>query len=147
MAVFKSLIASALLIMPAAELRYFPDTLEWVSNPDTDTDADLFADIACRVYAPAALESRSWTSLARRVDDEANVPYLLYFLGRDRLLLQVHVPLCLRDEDLDGRPRTVPERALAVGQGHGFREARCTVLPLTPSPGRRRPILIESAQS
>ena len=41
--VFKSLVASALTIMPESELRYFVDTLEWVSNPDADCDAPLLA--------------------------------------------------------------------------------------------------------
>jgi hypothetical protein len=139
------------LILPESELRYVPDTLEWVSNPDSDLDSSLFADSACRVYAPASEGGRSWTSVAKRVDDETDFPYLLFSLCRDGVLVQVHIPLCLRDEDLDGHRLSVPERAITVGQGHEFREAVCTVLPLARSPVRSRPrgrtSLVESAPS
>src|SRR5262249_26291845 len=95
-AALKSLAASALLLMTQSELRYFPDALEWVSNPDQDCDESLFAESACRVYSGDFLAERSWVSLSRRVDDETTLPYLLYFLGGDGIVIQVHVPLCLR---------------------------------------------------
>jgi hypothetical protein len=141
-AAFKSLVASALLVMPESELGYFPDALEWVSNPDPDTDVGLFAGSSCRVYAGDGLGGRSWVSLARRVDDEATLPYMLYFLGCEGLLIQVDVPLCLRDEDLDGRRLSVPERVLATGEGADFRESHSTVLPLVLA--RRRTAALSS---
>jgi hypothetical protein len=50
--VFKSLVVCALMIMPETELRYFVDTLEWVSNPDPDRDALLLREEAtCLVYS------------------------------------------------------------------------------------------------
>jgi hypothetical protein len=129
-AAFKSLVAGALLLLPESELGYFPDALEWVSNPDQDTDVRLFAESSCRIYSGDFLRGRPWTSLARRVDDETSLPYLLYFLAADGLVIQIHVPLCLRDEDLDGRRLRMPERVFEAGEGPDFRESHSTVLPL-----------------
>ena len=41
------------------------------------------------------------------------------------------MPLCLRDQDLDGRPCISPSASLAGGYGPDFQEARSTALPLT----------------
>ena len=139
------MVASALLLMPESELRYFPDTLEWVSNPDHDTDIRLFGGSSCRVYCAPFLHGRSWTSLARRVDDETALPYMLYFLGCDGIIIQVDVPLCLRDEDGDGRHLSVPERVLTAGEGPDFRESRSTVLPLALA--RRRAATLSSLEA
>jgi hypothetical protein len=133
---FKALIATALLILPESELPFFPDTLEWVSNPDSECDAGLFAATTGLVYSARAQGNRAWTSLSRRVDDDWAVPYLLYFLADAGVILQVCVPLSLRDEDLDGRRLGMPERSLAVGEGTDFREVPCARLPLV-LPGSR----------
>jgi hypothetical protein len=140
-AAFKSLIAAALLLMPEDELGYFPDALEWVSNPDQGCDLSLFGESSCRVYRAPFLGRRAWTSLARRVDtdDRTTLPYMLLFLGGDGIIIQVHVPLCLRDEDLDGQRLCLPERALTGGEGPDFREAPCQTLPLALTVGRSRP--------
>jgi hypothetical protein len=137
---FKALIAAALLIMPERELRFFPDTMEWVNNPDHECDLSLFGGFSCRVYAGGVLGGRSSVSLARRIDDEAALPYLLCFLGCDGLVVQVHVPLSLRDEDLDGRRFFMPERAPAAGEGSDFRESHSTVLRLGLERGRTSPL-------
>jgi hypothetical protein len=145
---YKSLVASALLLLPESELGFCPDTLEWVSHPDPEIDAGLFAGSAYRVYFGDVLGGRSWVSLARRRDDEMTLPYLLYFLGCDGLLLQVPIPFCLRDEDLDGRPVWVPERVFVAGEGPDFRECWSTVLPWALSSGRSslrdRPVFLGS---
>jgi hypothetical protein len=139
LAVLKSLIASALLIMPESELPYFVDTLEWANNPDHNDDGHLFAGTRCHVYTAPFLRDRSWTSLARRIDAEIPFPYMIYFLSRDGVLLQVHVPLSLRDQDLDGRTVRMPERTLTQGEGPHFQEIRSTVLELVTSGSRPRP--------
>ena len=136
LAAYKAMVASALLLLPESELGYVPDALEWVSHPDPETDAGLFAESACRVYSGDGLGGRSWVSLARRLDDAMNWPYLLYFLGCDGLLIQVHVPLCLRDEDLDGRLLVIPERPFDAGVGPEFRESLSTVWPIARGAGR-----------
>jgi len=129
-AVLKSLVASALLIMPENELAYFVDTLEWVNNPHHGNDSGLFAEAVCRVYAAPWLRDRSWSSLVRRAGDELPFPYMIYFLSRGGLVLQVHVPLCLRDQDLDGRMARIPERSLIHGEGPDFQEIRPTTFHL-----------------
>ncbi len=138
-AVFKSLIAGALLILPEAEIPSVLDTIEWVSNPDHDSDDQLFAGAICQVYAAPFLKDRSWVSLARRVNPDAPLPDLIYFLARSGIIIQVPVPLCLRDQDLDGRAVHLPERSLTGGDGPDFQESRSSVLPLVLS--RRRPRL------
>ena len=50
LAVYKSLVTSAVLIMPEPELAYFTDTIEWLNNPDHEYDAGLFAGTCCHVY-------------------------------------------------------------------------------------------------
>jgi len=136
LAVLKSLIASALLIMPQSELAYFVDTLEWVNNPNHGHDGRLFADTVCRVYAASFLRDRSRTSLARRIDADLPSPYMIYFLSRGGIMLQVHLPLCLRDQDLEGRAVRMPERSLTQGEGPRFQESRSAVLRLVEKRGR-----------
>jgi hypothetical protein len=133
--VLKSLVASALLIMPESELPYFVDAQEWVSNPDPRHDSRLFAGSVCRVYAAPFLRGRSGCSLARRIDTDLPLPYMLLFLSRGGFVLQVQLPLCLRDQDLDGRTVLIPERSLVEGAGSQFQESRSTVLPLVTAVG------------
>jgi Protein of unknown function (DUF2934) len=135
LAVFKSLVASALLIMPEAELAYFTDTLEWVNNPDHEYDGSLFADTFCHIYQLPSASERPWISLARRIDDEVPFPYMLSFLAWGGVVLQTALPMCLRDQDLDGRCERMPRRSLIAGEGPHFHEARSTVLRLRA--GRR----------
>jgi hypothetical protein len=137
--VLKTLIASALLIMPEDELPYFVDTLEWVNNPYPNDDARLFADTVCHAYIAPFLKGRSWSSLARRIHAELPLPYMICFLSRGGIVLQLPVPLCLRDQDSDGRMVPMPECSLTAGEGSGFQEARATVMRLvTPGHGRGR---------
>jgi hypothetical protein len=129
-AVLKSLVTSALLIMPESELAYFSDTLEWVSNPDHGYDGRLFAGTLCHLYHAPFLRDRSWTSLARRVDDGAAFPYMLYFVAWGGIILQVPVPLGSPDQDLDGKVVRIPEQSVVSGHGSHFREARSMVMRL-----------------
>jgi hypothetical protein len=121
---FKSLVASALTMMPESELRYFVDALEWVSNPDPDCDAPLVRQEAtCLVYSADFLRDRAWTSLARRAVNDAPFPYMIYFLAQGGVVLQVQVPLCIRDQDLDGRQARVPRRSFTSPEGRPFDQA------------------------
>ena len=72
LAVFKSLVASALLIMPEDELAYFADTLEWVNNPDHEYDGGLFADPYCQVYQ---LRSSARTTADQPVRDGSTMRF------------------------------------------------------------------------
>jgi hypothetical protein len=135
-AAWKALVAGALLILPDRERPFFVDTVEWVSNPDHDADDRLLDGAGCLVYPADFLGEGARASLFRRVDDEAPVPYMLYALACDGLMVQVEMPMCLRDEDLDGMAIDRPERVLSAGRGADFREARAVRLPLSVS-GRR----------
>jgi len=137
-AVLKSLVTSALLIMPESELPYFVDTQEWVNNPDKNQDGRLFTDTVCHLYVAPFLGDRSGISLARRIDTDLPLPYMIYFLSRGGFVLQVYLPLCLRDLDSDGRNMWMPERSLIEGEGVHFREIRSTVLRPVISGGRPR---------
>jgi hypothetical protein len=136
-AVFKAIVAAGILILPEAELPAVVDTMEWVTNPDPDCDDHLFAASCCQVYTAPFLEDRSSLGVARRVDDEAPLPDLLVLLGHGGILVQVPVPLSLRDQDLDGLAVRQLRRSLVGGIGPEFQEARHRVLPLALS--RRRP--------
>jgi len=140
LAVFKSLVASALLIMPEDELAYFGDTLEWVNNPDHEYDGGLFADTYCQVYQLQASSERPRISLARRIDDEVPFPYMVSFLSWGGVVVQTALPMCLRDQDLDGRCEQMPRRSLITGEGPHFHEARSTVLRLRA--GRRQRAMV-----
>jgi hypothetical protein len=132
--VYKSLVGSALLIMPEPELPYFLDAIEWVSNPDRDVDQRLFAGAACRAYIATEHLAGPSVVLARRSDDEAALPYMIAFLSCGGIIVQIHLPLCSRDEDLDGSAVPLVERSFDWGSGANFSHATCVLLPLA-SPG------------
>ncbi len=135
-AAFKSLVAGALTILPGRELPLFADALEWVSNPDHDADDRLLDRAECLVYRAPFLGAGAQASLARRIDDDAPLPYMLYFLECDGIMVQVPLPMCLCDEDLDGREVERPERVPSAGYGHEFREAHAVRVALAVSDRR-----------
>jgi hypothetical protein len=125
LAVFKSLVGCALAIMPENELGYFVDTVEWVSNPDPEFDGRLLhQDATCLVYLAPFLGQRSWASIARRVENDAPLPYMISFLALAGVVIQVQLPMCIRDQDLDGRLVRVPRRSFTNGEGETFEGAR-----------------------
>jgi Protein of unknown function (DUF2934) len=129
--VFKSLVGCALSIMPESELGYFVDALEWVSNPDIESDRALFeADATCLVYLAPFLGGRSWTSIARRIDKDVPVPYMVYFLALSGVVMQIPLPLCMRDQDLDVRMLRAPRRSFVAGDGDTFEQARVLEFPV-----------------
>jgi hypothetical protein len=136
---FKALVASALLIVPARELAYFPDTIEWVNNPDPACDAGLFAGSSCRAYSTPTTDGRSSLSLARRVDDDVAMPYMVLFVSERDLVLQVDIPLSLRDEDLDIATAGSPERSWVWGHASVDSEAACRKLTVELPGVRHRP--------
>jgi hypothetical protein len=138
LAVFKSLVTSALLIMPEQEVAYFTDTLEWVNNPDHEYDAGLFGGTYCHVYRAPFLNERSWVSLSRRVDDDAPFPYMVCFFSSGGVIVQISVPLSIRDHDLDGRLACLPVRSLTSGEGPHFCATGPDVLLLVEAAGRMR---------
>jgi hypothetical protein len=125
---YKALVASALLVAPSRELEYFFDALEWVNNPDPHVDEPLFASAACRAYHASGPSTRPSVSLSRRIDDRAPLPYLSYFVQCERVILQIHLPLCSRDENLDAQTVEPPERLFTAGDGGSFHVATSRVL-------------------
>ncbi len=111
--VLKSLVAGALLIMPESELSYFVDTLEWIGNPDHGLDAAVFAGLTRRVSVSWLTQARWAIGLARRIDLRLSLPYMICFLVREQVVVQFPVPLCVRDQDLDGRQARTVVRPLA----------------------------------
>jgi Protein of unknown function (DUF2934) len=136
-AVFKSLVAGALLTMPESELSYFVDTLEWVSNPDHTADGSLFMGLTCRLYVTPRAQSQSRISLARRLRDDLPLPYMLCFVARGRIVVQFQVPLCIRDADLDGRPVRAIERPFIDDESAPYERSRSWVISLAPAGARR----------
>ncbi len=60
----------------------------------------------------ASPSDRPWISLARRIDDEVPFPYMVSFLSWGGIVVQTALPMCLRDQDLDGRCARMPRRSL-----------------------------------
>ena len=116
-AAYKSLIRMALSLMPEQELSSFADTIEWVSNPDHAFDRSLFDNAGCLVYQAHVPFRAAWVCLSCRTEKDAPFPYMLFFLGAERLILQVHLPLCALDEDLDGTEVHMPQRSFSTGTG------------------------------
>ncbi len=130
--VFKSLVICALSIMPESELGHFVDTLEWASNPDATSDRALFQhDAKCLAYlTPSRPAARSWTSISQRINDDAPLPYSVFFLAVRGLVLQIPIPLSTRDQDLDGRQVRLPRRSFAAGESESFEQARVLELEI-----------------
>jgi hypothetical protein len=130
-----------LAVLPAAELHHFDDATEWVSNPDPGRDAALLRGLGCRVYDTPAPVATPFASLARRSAADAPLPYMLFFLGTGRVVLQTRLPFCPRDEDLDdGGAGTGAacgsELSMSMTAGGDFLASRATFLPVVaPGPG------------
>jgi hypothetical protein len=144
-AALKALVRMGLATLPASELHYFDDTVEWLTNPDHDRDASILGGLGCHVYITPTPIPAPFASLARRSDDDASVPYMLFFLGTSRVVFQTHLPFCPRDEDLDDNAAGArgPELSMSLGSGRDYRPSLVTFLPAVsvpePSRGRHAP--------
>jgi len=124
----KGLVRLGLAVMPAAELPFFNDTVEWVDNPDHGRDAGVSGASGCHLYVTPGPVPAPFLALARRSDDEADWPYMLVLLGLGRVVLQAHLPLCPRDDDLEGAWPRGPEHSMTQGVGPATRPSRCHFL-------------------
>ena len=135
----KALVRMALTALPTAELQHFGDTIEWVANPDHLLDSPLLGDLGCMVYrTPTVVPSASF-ALAKRVDEGAEVPYLVAFLalGSSRIVLQTHLPFCPRDEDFHDLQARGPRLSMSLGIGEDHRASDCAFVGVTlPETGR-----------
>ena len=131
-AALKGLTWAALTLLPAGEMEYLEDAVEWVSNPDHDLDSRSIAGMECILHRLAEPSPFSWASLARRLDDDAPFPYLLAFFATGDTVFQIPMPLCTRDEELEGHWR-IPPVASPFGVGRGPLDSHHAVIPLSSS--------------
>ena len=132
-AAHKAFVRMALAVLPAAELQHFGDTIEWVANPDHVLDSTLLDGLGCLVYrTPSPVPSASF-ALARRVEDDEALPYMIAFLAlaSSRVVLQTHLPLCPRDEEIEESWVPGPKLSMSLGLGAGHRASDCMFLGVT----------------
>jgi hypothetical protein len=108
MPAYKGLVRSALAILPPDLLELCPDAVEWVCNPDHDLDAPALAALGPVVHTAPAPFQAPWVAVACKTVPEAAMPQLLAFFASDRFTIELPVPLCAGDDDLDGAPLDVP---------------------------------------
>jgi len=134
-AAFKGITRAALAVVPEDELQYFEDAIEWVGNPDHDLDSRTIGALDCYLHRLADPSPFSWVALARRIEDDGPFPYLLAFFGTGDLVLQVALPLCVRDEDLEVS-WIVPKAPSPFGVGRGPIVSRLSIIPLASAATR-----------
>lgn len=135
-AAFKGLTWAALSLLPADEMQYFEDAVEWVSNPDHDLDSRSIGGMECVLHRLAEPSPFSWAAVARRSDDDAPYPYLLAFFATGHAVFQIPLPLCTRDEELEGA-WNLPKVASPFGVGRGPLDSHFAVIPLSSTQPRR----------
>ncbi len=138
-AAFKGLTKMALSLVPQPELEFFPDTLEWIANPDHDADRGAFAGLGLGCYVHQAGPFRApFVALARRREDDAPMPYMLVFLGTSGLVFEAPLPLCVRDEDQEAGATLVPRVSIPFGSPpFGSIDPACSFLPLAAGEPKR----------
>lgn len=130
-AAFKAFVRMGLAIMHGREIESFEDAIEWVSNPDHEFDARAFHGLACLVHALTDPVPIPWVALARRTDPGAPVPFMLFFLGTGRVVFQIALPLCSKDEDLEGEDLIIPRSPSPLGLGQTPGAIACAVVDLS----------------
>lgn len=135
-AAFKGLTWAALALLPEDEMQFFEDTVEWVSNPDHDLDSRSIGGMECVLHRLPDPSPFSWAALARRSDDDAPYPYLVAFFGTGHAVFQIPLPLCIRDEDLEGT-WDLPRVASPFGVGRAPLDSHYAVIPLSSTQPRR----------
>jgi len=136
-AAFKGLTWAALSLLPEDEMQYFEDAVEWVSNPDHDLDSRSIDGMECILHRLPEPSPFSWAALARRSDDDSPYPYLLAFFGTGHAVFQIPLPLCIRDEELEGT-WSIPRVASPFGVGRSPLDGHFAVVPLGSAQPRHR---------
>ena len=126
----KCLARMALSIMPDDELDAFHDTIEWVANPDHDLDGRSFRGLGCFLHVEPEPRRTPYVTLARRLRDEVPVPYMLFFLGTANVTFEIPVPLCVKDDDLDGEGLLVPRVGLPDAERIWDDSSVCVFIPV-----------------
>ena len=74
-------------------------------------------DATCVVYLAPFLGESDRGRRLRRIDSDAPLPYMIFFLAVSGVLLQIQLPLCIRDQDLDGRDGAGSAAFVLAGEG------------------------------
>lgn len=135
-AAFKGLTWAALALLPADEMQFLEDTVEWVSNPNHDLDSRSIDGLECILHRLPDAIAFSWAAIARRADDDAPCPYLLAFFATGQTVFQIPLPLCTRDEELEGA-WAVPRVASPFGVGRSPLDGHHAVIQLASAQPRR----------
>lgn len=114
-AALKGLTRLALGFVPREELDYFADAMEWVINPDHEFDRDALGPLRPQLERSDQPFPSPWAAVLRRVEEDDPFPYLLFFLGVGNHVVTLPVPLCQRDEDLEGLEPIVPLAGCSLG--------------------------------
>jgi hypothetical protein len=132
---YKFLVKTALAILPEDELPSFEETIEWVCNPNHGQDLGAIHGLSCRVYLSPHPIPSPHASLARRIEDDAPFPAMLFFVSTRHAVFQVALPLSPRDDEIDGVPVYAPPSPsfVGVGMGNGFRTGCWVDLPVSAS--------------
>lgn len=135
-AALKGLAWAALLLMPPGEMQFFEDAVEWVSNPAHDLDSRSIGGMECILHRLPEPSPFSWAALARRRDDDSPHPYLVAFFATGHAVFQFPVPLCVRDEELEG-DWNLPRIPWPLGGGRSPLDSHHAVIPLSSAQPRR----------
>jgi hypothetical protein len=130
---YKFLVKMALSIMPEDDLPSFEEAIEWVCNPNHGQDLGAIRGLSCRVYLSPLPIPSPHASLARRIEDDAPFPAMLFFVSTRHVVFQVTLPLSPGDDEIDGVPVHVPTLPSFVGSGNGFRRSGGVDLPIAAS--------------
>jgi hypothetical protein len=132
-AALKGFARVALAIMPRSDVSAFDDTIEWVSNTDHEFDEVLFHHVAGYLHLRSVPSAEAWVALARRTSEDAPMPYMILFAATTDAVFQVPVPLCVRDEDLDGETVVVPRLCSPLPWAQDSRQDASLCLPISSS--------------
>ncbi len=140
-AAYKGMVKIALSILPVEDLDLFPDAVEWICNPDHDHDGGSFSRMGMGIFLHQGEGlTGAFVGVARKIEDGEPMPSALFFLGGPGYSISMAVPLCMRDEDLEGADLIVPRLAsieeMDTHSCSGATESR--FLPVQAVPVRRR---------
>jgi hypothetical protein len=138
-AAFKALVAMALLVLPEAELGLVEDAVEWVANPDHALDSPTLSTLEGRLLIVPEPPPPACVVVARRRNDDDALPYLVFALATGRALFQIPLPMCTRDDDLDGTALVAPEASRAGVIGSDTEPSVTARIRLAPARTAREP--------
>jgi hypothetical protein len=115
-AVFKSLVKSALAVMPQDELSNFIETIRWIraEGPEKTPESRCFCFTSSMEVRRVGLE----VLLMRRLEPTAKLPYMTFFMCFANLTYQVFLPFSKGDHHYVGETiqvRRFPNRASRIG--------------------------------